>query len=323
MASTIITPKKNDNTLLRGAKQFHKKLGEGEIMNMQGGKQVGEWNGQELPLTKQGRRIRYSMGKRRYLVIDESGKEIPAEALDELVKKSYLTYWEGPDKGKLILTADPANRADPFFNHPQLHTVLQEGNGKLDPDVSAMDKLIVYGLRGANDFGVARGANNSGRIRYILSDKGEETNVAVENMKKKELVYKLLANLTDAKRLTVAKIMGLGVNHSSDRGTVDLALHNAIESKKSNADGISQQDLFISICNMDSEELNLRHLIADARVIRVIKPGKTGFTFNGNRIASTDKGLYEYFSKSDNREILNDLTTAMGRVVKDEDDKND
>lgn len=44
MASTIIAPKKGENSLLKGAKKVYKKLGEGEIMNMEGGKVIGEWN---------------------------------------------------------------------------------------------------------------------------------------------------------------------------------------------------------------------------------------------------------------------------------------
>ena len=324
MASTIIAPKKTDNNLLKGAKKFHKRLGEGEIMNMDGGKVIGEWNNQELPSTVQGRRVRWSLGKRRYLLIDENGKELSKEALEELVKSSYLTYEDGPDKGKLIQTADPLNGKDPFFNHSQLHTLLREGNGKLDKDVSAKDRLLGYGLRGADDIATAKESNTSGRIRYVLSDKGEEVNTALEDMKKAQLASILLDKQTDSKRLTIAKIMGLGVNNSSDRGTVDLALFNAIKSNtKKNSEGITLQQLFINICMMEAAEFNLRHLIAQAKENKVIRLTKTGYTFNGARIASTDTGLYEYFNNGTNGEILIALENAMGRVITNTDDQVD
>lgn len=316
MASTIIAPKKGENSLLKGAKKVYKKLGEGEIMNMEGGKVIGEWNNQELPSTVQGRRVRWSLSKHRWLLLDENQKELSQEALDELVQGSYLTYEEGLNKGQLITTANPNNGKDPFFNHSLLNTMLREGNGKLDKDVNKKDRLLVYGLRGHNDVGTAKEGNTSGRIRYVLSDKGEETNSAIEIMKKSQLASKYLENLTDGKRLVVAKIMGLGVNNSSNRDTVDLALYNATKtSNKKTTEGITLQELFIKICQMDSEELNLRHLIAQAKDNRVIKLTKTGYTFNGSRIASTDSGLYDYFKKPDNHEILLSLETAMGRVL--------
>jgi hypothetical protein len=108
--------------------------------------------------------------------------------------------------------------------------------------------------------------------------------------------------------------MGLGVNESNDRDTVDNAIYNAITSTRVNSEGVLLQQMFINITDMDSEELNLRFLIASAKGNSVIKPSKSGWTFRGNRIASTDGGLYDYFKKYENHETLLLLEEAMGRV---------
>lgn len=316
MAQTIITPKRGKNLITKGAKLFTKKLGENQLANMEDGKQVGDFNGEELPSTVQGRRIRWSLGKAKYLMLDDKGRELNDEQIQEFVKRSYLTYEDGADKGKLITSADPFNRKDPFFNHGQLWLLLKEGNGKLDTDNQAKDRLLLAGMRGHSEFAGARDGNlRSGAVRYVISDKEQEAAMLSEERMKNIDAIRLFVALTDAKKLVIAKVMNLGVNETNDRNTIDNAIYNAIISTRVDAEGTPLKQVFIYLCNLPSDELNLRYLIANAITNQVIKGTKSGFTFRGNRIASTRTGLFDYFKKGDNHETLMLLEEAMGRVT--------
>jgi hypothetical protein len=302
MATTIITPRRRGNPLTKGSKLFTKKLGDDALVNMENGKAVGDFNGEELPATVQGRRIRYSLGKSKYVMLDENGRELGDADVQDFVKRAYLTYEEGPNKGTLITSADPYNRKDPFFNHKELAVFLKEGNGKLEADKNTKDRLLLAGLRGSSEFASSKDNSRSAAVRYVISDKDQEAALLSQDRNRKIECIRRFVALTDAKKLIIGKIMGLGVNESNDRDTVDNAIYNAITSTR------------VNITDMDSEELNLRFLIASAKGNSVIKPSKSGWTFRGNRIASTDGGLYDYFKKYENHETLLLLEEAMGRV---------
>jgi hypothetical protein len=319
MATVILTPKKGGNSVTKGAKLLTKKGDTNEVLNMENGKIAGDYNGEELPGSVQGRRIRYSLSKRKFLILDEFGKEISHEQIQEVVKGCYLTYEDGPKKGQIIETADPHNRKDPFFNHGQLSLLMKEGNGKLE-DTDPKDRLLIYGLNGSSEFSGSKDKARSAAVRYIISDKEKEANILSKDRNRNIEAIKLFSALSDTKKISIARIMGLGVDQTNDREIVDQAIYTAITGKRTNSEGILLQELFVRICSMPSEEFNLRNLIAQAKANRVVEPSKTGWKFRGQRIASTDDGLYDYFYKVENHENLLLLEEAMGRVAPKEND---
>jgi hypothetical protein len=312
MGQVVIRPKNLDNPLIKGAKKMHKTIGEGEVFNMEGGRAVGEFKSQELPGSVKGYRIKYSVGKRRYIMKDSEGKELNDDEIQKLVKEAYFTYEEGPQIGLPILSADPRNPLDPFFNHSRLGIFLTEGSGVFNPELNASENLVLKGLHATNEFSYT-GNSNSASVKFVISDKNQDDNKAAAKVTDKVKAITMFAALTDAKKRSIGKIMNVGINDTTDRAIVESSMFNAINSDKINSEGVPYTQLFIALCEAPSEEINLRELINSAKG-EIIKKTKTGYTFRGNRIANTDSGLYDFFKKPDNHELLLSLEEAMGRI---------
>ena len=314
--AVIIRPEKGSKKFYKNAKQFQRVIDVGTGQPTGEYSAAGEYSGERFPNSKQRPRIRYSYSKRRWLLNKPNGDEFTQEELNELVAKCHLTYWEGSKKGEYITEADVTNLSDPFFNHPQLSTLLKEGAATLNPDVSVRDKLMTAGLRAHRQFreaGKSASGPNAAGVKYILSDKETDAKLAADSRNKTLEAVRLFDGLNDKKRAMIARILGIRVRPDTDRAVIDDNLFKvAMDDKTFVKDtSITQQDMFIQLCQTDPEELQLRDLVARAKSGGLIRKTKEGWTFRGAKIGRTMGAMETFFKDPEHQEALIALEQAL------------
>lgn len=314
--AVIIKPQKGSKKFYKNAKQFQKVVDVGTGQDTGDYQEAGEYSGERFPNSKQRPRIPFSQSKRRWLLYTGTGDEYTKEELNELVKSCNLTFVSGPKKGSYITEADVSNLSDPFFNHPHLSALLKEGSSTMNPEVSAQEKIMISGLRAHRQFKEA-GKNSLGLssagTKYIITDKETDTTLASKGRENTLEAVRLYDALSDKRRAIIARILGLRVRKDTDRAIIDDKLFKmAMNDKTLVKDGsVSEQDMFISLCKTDPEDLQLKDLIARAKGGGLLRKTKEGWTFRGVKIGRTVGAVETYFSSAENQESLISLEQAL------------
>lgn len=308
--SVIIRPRKNSRKFYKNATQFQRVTGPdgqdtGETKN------AGAFKGEKIPNTKQYFRPAYSQSANKWMVGPDLENNL--EHLNKIVKSCRLSYINGPNKGHFIETADIYNARDPFFNHPELVVVANEGELRLNKS-NPFHELIINSLKTQHEF-AAPGEEGllSTRVKYVISDKETDVRLKKKVREDKQVAMEYFKNLNYKKKLIIATAMGLGVSDDIDPDFLDDILFQRVEDSTSKIDGNqTPQQLFIQLCEIDTEVLNLKYLIGKARRKGLLRKTKAeGWVLFGNPIARTTVELENYFKDPINAEVVEQVEDAL------------
>lgn len=274
---------------------------------------AGEYKSERFPNSRQMFRPMWSNSKRRWLIKNFDSN---SEDLNKLVTSCKLKYEKNSHKpNQYIMEADLYDANDPFFNHKSLKVITYEGQITLDKN-RPIDKIILLSLQANHQFQEGGESINpllSSRVRYVITDKNLDTSIKKKTRQTSLDALKLYDKLSDDKKVKIAMAMGLISNESVDRVLIDEVLWEACQdnvTKASNKE--SKQDIFIKMCNSDSTELNMKHLIQKAKASGKLKKNKTqGYLLFGQPIGTTESKIFEYFSNPENQEMLIRLEQSL------------
>jgi hypothetical protein len=247
---------------------------------------LGEYLKERFPKSRQFfRGAPWSHGKKKYLLRDFPDN---SPELNALVKGARLRHEKGELKGKFIESCDIYDLRDPFLNHSGYKKIGEQGDGILDKS-NDLDFLILQGLVMNPKFAYSSSEDLKGlypmSVRYIIVDKGFEKGARKAEREKEMKVKGLYENLNGKKRLAIAFNLGLVRSEDTDPDMVDDLLWEYANSKDivSNS-GESKQDLFLRMCSLDTEKLNMHTLIAKAKAEGYLKKTKQGWLLFGNSV---------------------------------------
>ena len=199
-------------------------------------KNVGAFNGERFPNSRQMFRVSWSSSKHMWKLngFENMTKE-KQEELDKLVKACKLKHYmkNDPNYGNYITTADMYDSADPFFSHKDLKVISQEGELLLNK-TRPIDNIILLGIKSDGQFAVGGEKLDpltSSRVKYIITDKTIDVQMKKEVRSKKMEALKLLDKLTSAKKLKIALAIGAIPNKDVDIDTVDELLFDWCEDR--------------------------------------------------------------------------------------------
>lgn len=273
-------------------------------------------NRERFDRTRQMFRPEWSANKRRWDFKDYDGRDPEKmKELQDLVKRCKLKYRKGhPDYPRYIEEADIYDFSDPFFNHPKFKIVAQEGSITLDTNIP-FDKLMLAGLSQLDEFQVGSEDNPilSGRARYVIIDEGLDKRIKKEDRNRKMEVYDLYKGLSDDKKMKIAYAMNLITSEDMDREVIDDLVWQAAEDTSMMKDlSITRQNLFIQLSKMDSEELNIRHMIGKAKSSGLLRfRSDSGYLLFGKPIAQTYDNVIKYMTDPENGPTLMRLQEAL------------
>ncbi len=272
-----------------------------------------EFLGQRFPKSKQMFRIPWNTSKRRWML--QGFEEANTSEMQALVKRCKLQY-ESPSKraGEYIENADIFDYNDAFFNHRLCKIIANEGEFLIDK-ADPLHNLILRGLKKHPRFQIA-GEDNpvmSSGARYVIVDREIDIKLRKASRNNKMKVMKLFDSLTTEKKHKIALAMGLVSNDYIDADVIDDILFKAAEDStgKNNDYNITRQDLFIRLCEMDSEELNVKHRIVKAKASGILKKQADGWILFGYPVGKSTAQIEEFLKNPDNNQILTRLETAL------------
>lgn len=308
--SEIVTikPKKNSKKFFGTARQFQKVTeADGTVTD----REAGAYGGERFPNSRQMFRPFWSMSKRRWVM---EGFPVNSPELNKLAAKCKLKYPKGhPNQGKYIEEADLQDINDAFFNHINLFVRAKEGETTLDK-TNAIDYIILLALQGNDQFQNGdKGSVLSSRTKYVISDNTTSNTAKKDSMNLKKEAFKLLDALKFDKKVKIAMAMELIVGPDIDPEDLDLVLFNTIEANKVRLDGKTHSiDMFIGLCNITTEDLNLKHLIARAKKSGVLRKTQAdGYLLFGNKLGRNMKEVERYFSNEENADIIGRTQDAV------------
>ncbi len=267
---------------------------------------AGTWEKERFPRSRQMFRPLWSYSKRRWAL---SGYEANSPELNKLAESCKLKYKQGhPLAGQYIKEADVFDFGDPFFNHKQLRVLAQEGDTILNKD-RPFDQIILAGLLINPEFQYQNGETtstmpSSNKVRYVIVDKGKELNSKKILREREQLAGDLYKSLNDQKKLAIAMSLNLIKDESTDRGLIDDILYDYAMSKDKAKDTyLTKQEIFIEMCNLKTDKLNIEFTIGKAKAAGFLKQTKQGWMLFGNSIGRTQKDVNTYFSNTDNQDV--------------------
>jgi hypothetical protein len=263
-----------------------------------------EFISERFPKSKQMFRVPWSHLKRKWLL---DGFPENCNDLNDIVEKCKLQY-EKPHKnaGDYIVKADIYDYNDKFFNHRLFKITASEGEVLIDKSFPLQD-LVLRGLKLHPLFQVAGEDNplmNAGS-RYVIVDRAIDVKIKRQVRDNKLKVMKLYESLTGEKKIKIAMAMNLIPNENVDIDVVEDVLFKASEDLTKLPDiNMSRQDLFITFCELKTEDLNLKHRIAKAKSTGVLKKQADGWILFGSPVGKTNAQLEDYLSNPDNSKLL-------------------
>lgn len=273
---------------------------------------IGDFKGERFPGTTQSLRIIYNSSMGRY-----PAGNLTSDQLNDLVKQCYFIndIFDHPERGKPITTTNPADPFDPFFRNKDAKITMSEGEYRIS-GTKPFEKIFLEYMNEHYDFVTANTTNPifSKRARYKVINTDILSVAKKETRNKKIEATNLFSNLTSEKRLKIALIMGLVPVGTTDPELVDETLFNAcLDDAKFDKDSeLSRQDLFIQLCNVTSEIIFVKHMIALAKQNGLLKGGpKSGYSLFGGRIGNTMLEVEKYFADTENQDTVNKIQEAI------------
>lgn len=277
---------------------------------------LGEYKRDRLPGSTQGERtIIFSNQKKKYLL---KGYEQNSEELNKLVENCRLfnDMPKHPDYGKQITACDIYNSSDPFFNNLKLRVKLEQGYGALNTEIP-IENLLYLGALANPRFQIGGENSNaalSGRAKYIIVDTEIDKEVrrnARDNRKKAE---KLIDAMSDAKKRSIALVMGLIKVEDSDIDLItDLLEEVALDTKNNTDLGMSRQAYLIKLAESDGDELESRKYVDLAFKRGMIKrdKGSSLYMLFGMQVGREKQNVIDYLMNPVNNEVLHKLIKAI------------
>lgn len=296
----VIKPVKNIKAHFKTAKarmEYTKENGETEINE-------GQLR-DRYPNTYTGTRIEWSIAKKRWEI------SLGEDELNNLVKRSKLSYEHGPKKGTLIETADVYDPRDPFFNHKSLRVIGQEGQISLLKDVP-MDKIIYNGLENNRRFGKKGNGLVSGAIKFLISDEQGDRQFELNEVNNEIKALIEFEKLTHDKKVAIATALGFKSSETSNPDSLQLSMYHFLKSTVRNEDGLFNRDKFIALTKEDNESISIKSLLAKAKTASVIRTKKgEGFLYNGNLVAATEEEMIGFLMNPNNKDTLEKIMDAI------------
>lgn len=277
---------------------------------------LGEYKRARFPLSTQGERpVAYSTSKKRYILKDYPNN---SEELNELVKKCNLIndIKNHYDYNKPITSCDIFNSKDPFFNHKSLKINLDEGVGTLNTDYP-LDYILYQGVLQNSRFQLGGEVSNpalNGRAKYIIVDNAIDKNAKKVAREARKNAEKLVENMSDDKKRSVALAMGLIVQQDTDIDIItDLLEEAAVDTKKSVSLSMSKQQMLIKLAEASNDELEARNYISLGFKKGLIKKDRetSSYVLFGVQIGKDKQAVINYLISPTNSDTLHRLQKAI------------
>jgi len=276
---------------------------------------LGEYKRERFPNSTQGERpISFSASKKRYNLKNYTSN---SEELNELVKKCNLTndMKSHYDYNKPIISCDIFNMRDPFFNHKNLKLVLDEGYGALNTD-NPLEFILYEGVLANNKYQIGGETNNAalnGRAKYIIVDSSIDKDAKKLARDTRKNAEKLVDNMSDDKKRSVAFAMGLIVDGDTDISIItDLLEEAALDDKKTTGMTMSRQKYLTKLAEAPADELEARKYINKAfkGFIKRDRESNSYILF-GVQIGKDKQSVINYLINPVNSETLYRLQKAI------------
>jgi len=312
MAITTIRPAKNTRKFYSTAKQFQKVTGK----DAQGKptstvQEAGEYKGQRFPNSRQMIRPLWSTGKRKYIL---QGHDKNSKELNKIVAGCKLRYpKKHPKAGEYITEADILDFSDPFFTHTKLYMILKEGDESLD-DERPFDQIMLAAMSGDRRFSNSDEKNPylAGKVKFKITNSKREKAAKNDKRKKEFELMSLFKALSRKKKLRIATALRINIGRDVEEDTLDDLIWGAAkDSNKSFDDKVTRQDMFIKLCKMNTEDLNIMYLIGRAVKKNTVRKSKEGFMLFGQNIGRTTKKIEAYLKDPANQDMLMRLEEAI------------
>lgn len=277
---------------------------------------LGEYNRERLPGSTQGERtIIFSNQRKKYLL---KGYEQNSDELNELVKKCNLfnDMSKHPDFGRPIVSCDIYNSLDPFFNNLKLRVILQQGYGTLNTDIP-LEHLLYLGVLVNPKFQVGGENSNAalnGRAKYIIVDTEIDKQVRRDERSTRKKAEKLLDNMSDDKKRSIALIMGLVTSDDTDIDLIsDLLEEVALDTRVNQDLGMSKQQFLIKLSESEGDELQSRKYVDAAFKRGMIKRDRSTslYMLFGMQVGRDKQNVIDYLMNPVNNEVLHKLIKAI------------
>jgi len=273
---------------------------------------LGNFEGRVIPGIVGGRRIRWNPIMRKYptgtLELDELQKAVAA-------CKFRNDIYGHPDKGKLITSADPYDFNDPFFINKQAMIRLEESFATLKSN-TPFEKIFSKYITEDGNYNVNQSGSSSSRnAKFEVIDADTAVSSGQKTRLRSQKATKLVENLSDDKKVKAAMYLGLIPNESTDRQLIDDVLWKICIG----TDAVSEakKDILIGLCELPTEKLTNRYLIAKARQRGFLKKTKAGNLLKGVNIGTTDFEVETYFDNVDNQNIIDILEKDLNTRPKE------
>lgn len=218
------------------------------------------------------------------------------------------------------------NMFDPFWAHTSLYTkkIMEEGSTSLNLN-DPLEELLYLVQKGSS---FVKGAKEN-QSAYIIADSNlelivprREIEAEAKSVDKTIKAIKLLDAMGLEKMNTVAYLMDLPGYQYNDKDSERLkallyssAAMNTHPMYKVGA-GITHQDRFIELAEVNNEELNIMKKVQQAKIQGAISANtRTGYTFKGERLddgsIKNDRDLMRFYLNHKNHESLKELENYL------------
>lgn len=215
-----------------------------------------------------------------------------------------------PDRGKLILTADPQDFDDPFFSHRDCEIRLEEYTGTLTSERPLHRIFMEYVRAFPTDFSTSKSpaGNRSAKLKVI--DVGSEASDIKKSVDTSKKAVELYLSLNADKRSKIALALRAIRTEKTDMDLIEAALWKICT-------GIDEQSEqkrldFISLATLPTERFNNRYLIVKTQSRGKLKElPRQGWVLNGVPIGLRIEDVNKYFDDPNNAQIIADLEKTI------------
>lgn len=274
----------------------------------------GSFSGSRFPGTVQiERTIKYSVSARRWLL---DGHKANSEELNNLVAACKLINDRvgHPQYGYLITACDIFDVNDPFFKNKELKLRLAEGLGMLDL-TNSLDKILYEGALANKRF--QQGGDKvtgplSSSTKYILVNSEIDRKSKEETRGQDIKSTELFSNMSAAKKIQLAFVLGLIKNTSEDSALVDDILWDYSKDNKTlGFENLTKQQYFIKLAEATPEHTTMLVDIKNGIKAGFIKRHPDRYECFGTVIGKDEQSAISYLTNPGNSELYLKLKSAL------------
>jgi hypothetical protein len=266
----------------------------------------GEFSGNRVDGVKGIKRIKFNNDLHAYPI-----GELTREELNSLVAACRFVndMPKHPDRGRVILTADPTDQLDPFFNNRRAEIRLEEYVGDLSSANPFHRIFAAYAKATPEEFlSSANPYSRAAKLKVVdLNKEVSDTKKVVDNSKKATELYMAL---NSDKKTKIALTLGLIKKQDTDIDLTDAALWKLCTATDDAS--LDKRNLFIALANLSTDKFNNRFLVTKARSKGKLKEVRNqGWLLNGIPIGLTLDDVHRYFDDINNQTIIAELEKSI------------